>query len=342
MKKIKPKNISRSAQQIAWVKAAQKGDRQAAVLAIQDVDGLIWKLARKWAHGAARGQHVDEETVADIHAEAQLLLFEKAIPSYDPKKGNWTTHASWQIRNACSRWVANHSNTVRIPVNLREYRATVLHAAKVLYQQLHRQPTEEELCAATKFSAKKIQQVLGAPWRGLSLSTPVGAEDDGFTLSDLIADETASPEETAVHQSDTASIKKRIDAALDKLPLRSAKVIRLRLAGLTLTKIAAILPKSAWTKRPLTRERVRQIEYNAHNELRYYLEHPHAKRPMPKRQRGPSKASIFPASPSPPQAPAPWPAPVQLDREAQAVRRHVRQAVQAPQASSPWVSSPQV
>ena len=248
----KTDKLDRPARQIAWVKAAQKGCRRSAGLLLDDTDGLIWQVVRRWAHGAGIA---DEETLSDMHASVQMCLLEKAIPKFNPEKSGWVTYSWSWIRQACSRWTANHSRTVRIPVHLLERKSKVWKHAKRLAARLGRPPTDAELAKSVGIDEERIGK---ARARDLILSLDVAVDSEGkVSWLDLIEDVKESAEEKVMGDSE----REAVQGFLEKLTEMERFVVEKRFWGeWTLKDIGDALGVS--------RERVRQIEARAIEKMR--------------------------------------------------------------------------
>ena len=254
LKEIGRVPLLKADEEVELAKRMQEGDEEAKNQLAEANLRLVVSIAKRYV---GRGM-----LFLDLIQEGNLGLL-KAVEKFDYKKGfKFSTYATWWIRQAITRAIADQARTIRIPVHMVETINKLVRVSRQLLQELGTDPTPEQIGAVMDLAPDRVREIQKVAQEPVSLETPIGEEEDSH-LGDFIEDEDApAPDEAASY----ILLKEQLEEVLETLTPREAKVLRLRF-GLDDGRSRTL--EEVGQEFGVTRERIRQIEAKALRKLRH-------------------------------------------------------------------------
>ena len=254
LKEIGKVSLLTAEEEIELAKRMEEGDEAAKKRLAEANLRLVVSIAKRYV---GRGM-----LFLDLIQEGNLGLI-KAVEKFDYRKGyKFSTYATWWIRQAITRAIADQARTIRIPVHMVETINKLIRVSRQLLQELGREPTPEEIAEELDMPVERVREILKISQEPVSLETPIGEEEDSH-LGDFIQDDNVPVPAEAAAQT---LLKEQLDEVLDTLTDREQKVLRLRF-GMNDGRARTL--EEVGKEFDVTRERIRQIEAKALRKLRH-------------------------------------------------------------------------
>ena len=254
LKEIGRINLLTADEEYEYALQAQEGNEDAKRILAESNLRLVVSIAKRYV---GRGM-----AFLDLIQEGNIGLM-KAVEKFDPGKGyKFSTYATWWIRQAITRAIADQARTIRVPVHMVETINKLARVQRQLTQELNREPTPEEIAEEMEIPVEKVMEIQKIAQDPVSLETPIGEEDDSH-LGDFIQDDDSpAPHDSAAY----TLLKEQLEEVMNTLTPREAKVLKLRF-GLEDGKARTL--EEVGREFEVTRERIRQIEAKALRKLRH-------------------------------------------------------------------------